>query len=519
MPSFSTELLVVGAGATGLGVAWDACLRGIKVVVVDQGGIGQGTSGRYHGLLHSGGRYATTDPDIARECAVENSILRHIVPHVIEDSGGLYVSLNTDPPDYAPEWFRTCQEIGIDVERIAPEEALKLEPSLTKDIARTFLLNDGALDSFDLLNSLAESIRQIGGQIWLHHRLKGFVIEDNRIVAAQLFAENEQETIQVGADIVVNAAGPWTNEVTSFAGINIPITHSRGTLIAMANRTVDHVIHRCRPPASGDAIVPIGSVMVIGTTDVPVSSAEDLAIDPSEIDFLLHHGEELIPGLSTRRALRAWSGIRPLHDPGRHTPDTTRDVSRSHVLIDHAITDSISGLLTIFGGKLTTFRYMAEQVVDVVAKELHVEEECSTHSVLIYPQRKNYLLLTDRAKHLYQPCQAINDSVICECEIVTHSDVETSLRSGDQFSLDNLRSETRLGMGPCQAAFCAVRACALANQSHETQEMLRDFFSFLDRCWKGTLPLAGGQSMRQMTLARRIYLELLDVQQFMDDDS
>ncbi|MEJ2606876.1 MAG: FAD-dependent oxidoreductase [Anaerolineales bacterium] len=354
MPSFSTELLVVGAGATGLGVAWDACLRGIKVVVVDQGGIGQGTSGRYHGLLHSGGRYATTDPDIARECAVENSILRHIVPHVIEDSGGLYVSLNTDPPDYAPEWFRTCQEIGIDVERIAPEEALKLEPSLTKDIARTFLLNDGALDSFDLLNSLAESIRQIGGQIWLHHRLKGFVIEDNRIVAAQLFAENEQETIQVGADIVVNAAGPWTNEVTSFAGINIPITHSRGTLIAMANRTVDHVIHRCRPPASGDAIVPIGSVMVIGTTDVPVSSAEDLAIDPSEIDFLLHHGEELIPGL----------------------------FSRSHVLIDHAITDGISGLLTIFGGKLTTFRYMAEQVVDVVAKELHVEEECSTHSVL-----------------------------------------------------------------------------------------------------------------------------------------
>jgi glycerol-3-phosphate dehydrogenase len=519
MPSLSTELLVIGAGATGLGIAWDACLRGIKVVVVDQSGIAHGTSGRFHGLLHSGGRYAISDPDIARECAAENSILRRIAPHVIEDTGGLYVSLNTDPPDYASEWFRSCQEIGIDVERIAPEEAYKLEPPLTRDIALAFLLKDGALDSFDLLHSLADSIRQIGGKIWLNHRLADFVIEDHRIVAAQLISEYDQETIRIGADIVVNAAGPWANQVAALAGIKIPITHSRGTLIAMANRLVNRVIHRCRPPASGDAIVPATSVMVMGTTDIPVSSAEDLAIDPSEIDFLIHQGEELIPGFSNRRALRAWSGIRPLYNPGQHASETTRYVSRSHALIDHAVTDGISGLLSVFGGKLTTFRYMAKQAVDFVAKELHVEEECSTDSVCINPQRHNYVLLTNRAKRLYQPHEDLNDPVICECEIVTYSDIETSLQSGNYSGLDSLRRGTRLGMGPCQAAFCAVRACALAYQSHEAQEMLRDFAAFIERRWQGTLPLAWGPSMRQMALARRIYLELLDVQQLLGGDS
>src|SRR3989304_10340495 len=92
MPAFSTELLVIGGGATGLGVAWDACLRGIKVLLVDQSDLGQGTSGRYHGLLHSGGRYVISDPVSARDCAHENEILRRLAPSTIEDNVGGLVS-------------------------------------------------------------------------------------------------------------------------------------------------------------------------------------------------------------------------------------------------------------------------------------------------------------------------------------------------------------------------------------------------------------------------------------------
>ncbi len=99
MSSLSTQVLVIGGGATGLGIAWDAALRGLKVVLIEQSDIGQGTSGRHHGLLHSGGRYAISDPVSARDCASENRILRKIASHTIEDTGGLFVATPADPVD------------------------------------------------------------------------------------------------------------------------------------------------------------------------------------------------------------------------------------------------------------------------------------------------------------------------------------------------------------------------------------------------------------------------------------
>src|SRR3990167_3213316 len=102
--TISTQLLVIGGGATGLGAAWDACLRGLKVILVEQSDLGQGTSGRYHGLLHSGGRYVLSDPISARDCAAENAILRRIAPQAIEDTGGLFVTTPADPQEFADRW-------------------------------------------------------------------------------------------------------------------------------------------------------------------------------------------------------------------------------------------------------------------------------------------------------------------------------------------------------------------------------------------------------------------------------
>ncbi len=519
MPSLSTELLVIGAGATGLGIAWDACLRGIKVVVVDQSNIAQGTSGRYHGLLHSGGRYAVTDPISAQECASENSILRRIIPHAIEDTGGLYLALRTDPADYAHEWQRACQEIGIDVEPQSLDQVLRREPALTKSISQAFQVNAASLDSFDLLNSLSHSIRKTGGQVLLHHRVNEFIIEDNTVVAAELVSELDQTTMQIGAEIFINAAGPWSDQVAALAGVKIPITHSKGTMIAMANRLTHTVIHRCRPPSSGDAIVPAGSVMIIGTTDIPVSSANDLPIKPSEIDFLLDQGEELIPGFSNRRPLRAWSGIRPLYNPLHDDMNSTRGISRSHVLINHAETDGISGLASIFGGKLTTFRLMAQRVADFVAQELQIDDQCCTDTVPIEPEEKEFIILSNRTTRLLPSENNARDSVICECENVRRSEIEAYIQSSDHFELDNLRCTTRLGMGPCQSAFCSVRATGIAFSSYETEDLLIDLTSFIDRRWRGTSLLAWGQSMRQIVFSRRLYLELLGIQQVSGDKS
>src|ERR671917_2705375 len=116
MAHLETDVLVVGGGATGAGVAWDAALRGFDVVLVDRADLAEGTSGRFHGLLHSGGRYVVKDPLAAEECVVENAALREIIPDCIEDTGGLFVTAPEDDPAYGDEFLAGCRACGLPTE-------------------------------------------------------------------------------------------------------------------------------------------------------------------------------------------------------------------------------------------------------------------------------------------------------------------------------------------------------------------------------------------------------------------
>ena len=108
-----TEVLIIGGGATGAGIARDLALRGIPSVLVEKGDLASGASGRNHGLLHSGGRYAVSDPEAARECIAENMILRKIAPHCIEETEGLFVSLPEDDLQFRDRFLRACEEARI----------------------------------------------------------------------------------------------------------------------------------------------------------------------------------------------------------------------------------------------------------------------------------------------------------------------------------------------------------------------------------------------------------------------
>src|SRR5215213_9690816 len=128
MASLETDVLVIGGGATGAGAAWDAALRGFDVILVDRRDLGEGTSGRFHGLLHSGGRYAVKDQDAARECIEENMILRRIVPDTIEDTGGLFVATPDDDLEYADRFVEGCKATGVPAEEVPIAEVLRREP-------------------------------------------------------------------------------------------------------------------------------------------------------------------------------------------------------------------------------------------------------------------------------------------------------------------------------------------------------------------------------------------------------
>jgi glycerol-3-phosphate dehydrogenase len=509
MPSISTQLLVIGGGSTGLGIAWDACLRGLKVILVEQNDLGQGTSGRYHGVLHSGGRYVLSDPPSARDCAKENSILRSIAPHTIEDSGGLFVSTPTDPQDFPDRWLSACGSTGVQAEEIPPQQVFELEPDLNPRISRAFRVRDASLDSFDLLHSIAAAISDRGGHVMLRHKLNSLNLSKDRVTSAEVEDLKSGELLTIGADVIVNAAGPWAGQVAALAGIQLPIALGKGTMVAVANRSIHTIVSRCRPPSDGDIIVPVGTVAIIGTTDVTVEDPDDFRIQPWEIDFLLAQGDILMPQFSKQRALRAWSGIRPLVRRDYSGDTTTREFPRAHSILNHAERDGIEGFISVFGGKLSTFRLMAEQTLDIICNMLGVDAVCTTHQTPLDPKAPNFHRLPARLEALSTELEAQSSQIVCECELVTRSMVQDALEESSSLDLDDLRRDLRLGMGPCQAGFCAYRAAGIASELSLPGPYHDGLHDFLEERWRGMRPIGWGYTLRQMELNRRIYVDIL----------
>jgi glycine/D-amino acid oxidase-like deaminating enzyme len=162
MRKLTTDILVIGGGSTGTGVAWDAALRGFRVVLVEKRDLTHGTTGRYHGLLHSGGRYAVKDPQSAIECIEENRILRRTHTHCIEDTSGFFVVTPEDEGDFPDRFKAGCANVGIPCEEISVKEALRREPLLNPRISRVFEVPDGSADSFLATHVTAQAAQQAG---------------------------------------------------------------------------------------------------------------------------------------------------------------------------------------------------------------------------------------------------------------------------------------------------------------------------------------------------------------------
>ena len=510
MASLSTQVLVIGGGVTGLGVAWDAALRGLKVVLIEQSDLCQGTSGRHHGLLHSGGRYVLSDPISAKYCAAENQILKQTASHAIEDTGGLFVATPSDPVAYPDEWLGACSRLNVPAVEISLAAALEREPLLNPRISRAFLVQDASVDSFDLAHALVEGIRSHGGVVLLRHRLEKLIRRGDRLVSASIRDLSNNKSTDLSANLFVNAAGPWAKMIADLAGIELPLALGKGTLVAMSHRFVNTVINRCKPPSDGDIIVPVGTVSILGTTDVPVQEPTSLSIEPWEVDLLLAEGDLLLPGLRDRRPLRAWAGIRPLYQPATVPYTQTRALHRSHAILDHEETDGLQGFISVFGGKLTTFRLMAEETADLVCDKLEIEQKCTTASTPLPLKKGRFYSLPLRLEKVgNDDTLASRNAVVCECELVMRSDLETALDKAEAVAdIDDLRRDLRIGMGPCQAAFCAYRTFAISSD-FLISPSLRSLDDFLNERWRGIRPVAWGSTLQQLEFSRRIYLDLL----------
>jgi len=522
-----TEALVVGGGSTGTGVARDLAMRGVDVTLVEKGNLTHGTTGRMHGLLHSGGRYAVSDAASARNCAAENAVLREIAAHCVEETGGLFVKLPGDPEAYFERKLDACRACGIPAEVVDGETAREAEPHLADDVERAIAVPDAAIDPFRLCVANAADAERRGARIETHAEVVDVLVEGGAVAGVEVEHDagpgrrvhrepGTRETIR--ADYVVNATGAWAGRLGAMAGVDVAVRPSKGAMTVMNTRQVDTVINRCRPKGDADIVVPHETACILGTTDEEVDDPEDYPEGQWEVDLVIDELAKLVPVLREARTLRSFWGVRPLYEPPGTGTDDTADVTRAFALIDHAERDGLAGMATVVGGKLTTYRLMAEAAADRVCEALGVDAGCRTAEEPL-PGSEEFSVLREymeefglrspvgrrSVERLGSRADEVLDAdgpnpVVCECEAVTRAELADALDDSGT-DLNAARIRTRASMGNCQGAFCCHRMAALLHPDHDEPTARAALDELYAERWRGQRHALWGEQLSQAALS------------------
>ncbi len=374
LPRTPVDLLVIGAGINGCGIARDAALRGLRVAIVEQSDVGAGTTSRSTRLIHGGLRYLEHfEVGLVRESLHERERLLKIAPHLVHPMSFFIPIYDRDRRGpwmvragmlaYDALSFRKSEEHH---HMLSAEDALEREPGIARDgLNGAAVYFDGQVEYAERL-ALENALDAYdhGAAILLHRRVDALIVEDGRCRGARLDGGEE-----IRADIVVNVAGPWVDAVLGEAAERPLIGGTKGS----------HLVVDRFPGAPSEAlyveaedgrpyfIVPWNDLYLIGTTDTRYTGDLDHVVaTDEEIEYLISATNEVIPGarLSREDVLYTYAGVRPLPS----TEGNEGSITRRHIVHDHA--PGVEALLSIVGGKLTTYRRLAEETVDTVFEKL-----------------------------------------------------------------------------------------------------------------------------------------------------
>ncbi|KEO84394.1 glycerol-3-phosphate dehydrogenase/oxidase [Tumebacillus flagellatus] len=391
MAANGVDLLVIGGGITGAGIAWDAAQRGLRVGVLEQRDWACGTSSRSTKLIHGGLRYlAQGELALVREVGRERAILHRLAPHTVHPMKLLL------PIYRGGEYSRIAASVGLwlydrlaGVKRserrkmLSKEQTLMLEPGLnTNGLRGGGLYVEYRTDDSRLTMEVLKTANASGALLASYAKVTELLYQDGQVCGVRMRDELAQRTLDIPAKAVVNAAGPWVDEVRRFDGA---LTGKRLHLTKGVHLTVDqtdlplrHAVYTGTDDGRMIFLVPRGTRVYIGTTDTnytgdiakPVCTEEDM-------EYLLRAVNGNFPhaNLTRQQVKSSWAGLRPLlHEEGK----SPSELSRKEEIFRNA-----SGLYSIAGGKLTGFRKMAQKIVDRVTQDLEQAEgrrfkPCST---------------------------------------------------------------------------------------------------------------------------------------------
>lgn len=524
----SADVVIIGGGATGVGLLWDLTLRGFNTILLEQAGLASGTSGAFHGLLHSGARYAGSDPKTAAECLAENRILKKIARPFISDTGGVFVGLEEDDPAWQKRWLGGCRRAGLRATRVARKDLLARQPALSPRVAAAYRVPDAAIDGFGLLWSMLWSAADAGARVYFRAKVTGFLTDEAGVrgvslvglggpedSAARAAAAGDLPRVERGeivASVVVNATGPWAAETAALGGRQaaeaVPVEKDKGVMVVFNRPLVSTVVNRLRPPGDGDIFVPHGPVTILGTTSAKTNVASHPVPTSDEVRRLMAEGSALVPGLGSAPPLRAYAGVRPLLI-SRPQAGSGRGGGRGFLLIDHGQSGGPSGLVTVAGGKFTTFRSMAASAGDMVTRLLGKKAPCRTAEVSIPRLGRGPLAPTAGPS---AGGDLLRGQMACECELVDLATLMFLLDAG--LGLADARRVARVGMGGCQGVFCGRRLAGAMWQAGwpgtrkkpraDEDAILAEAAAFRGARLGGVEPVEWGSQARLGALARTL---------------
>jgi len=378
------HVLIVGGGATGAALAYDLVLRGLRVTVLEKAELTSGATGRGQGLLHSGARYATVNRRLAVECVAENKILRRIAPGTFEENDGLCVALTDEDADFAPRFLEACWQAAVPTRRLTREEALRSEPGLNPQLRLAVQVADATMDSMRLALRFFASARSNGADVRHFAEVVAIDRRGDTVTGVRVRDRATDSEYQLGADLVINAAGPWASHVAGLAGVRLATANVAGLMVSFRGRHTNTVVSRLHAPGDADTLVPDRRSTVAGALR-STNGATNGATDTASVERLRGLAAELVPALATAPLRARWVAEQSVR------PDDGAAEVGEPLFVDHGHgPHPAHGFATLIGGPTTTMRSTAQTAADAICRRFGIERECETADLTLLPHTAWY---------------------------------------------------------------------------------------------------------------------------------
>lgn len=403
------DVIIIGGGASGLGTALDAASRGYKTILVEAVDFAKGTSSRSTKLVHGGVRYLEQgDVSLVKEALKERGLMAQNAGHLVKNQSFVIPNYNW--------WGGYFYTIGLTIydllagrlslgrsKYISKKKTIELLPTVeTKGLVSGVIYHDGQFDDSRLAINLAQTAVEKGACLINYTKVINLLKDDtNQVTGVQVEDQESGEIYDIKGTAIINATGVFTNAImklndTVYKKYIVP---SQGIHLVF-DKSFLPSDHALMIPKTSDGrvlfAVPWHNKIVVGTTDTLIKkhSLEPIALE-SEIEFVLETAQRFLVKKPTRSdVLSVFAGLRPLAAP-KEEGKSTKEVSRSHKII---VSDT--GLITITGGKWTTYRKIAEDIIDKAITVRHLpKKECKTEHIAIHGNKVTNTL--DRENHLY----------------------------------------------------------------------------------------------------------------------